>query len=128
MDTKHRYGMVMIILLLHSSGMTAYVKIQLDRSCSDLEQILPVMQKPFPALTSLAIGCSDYGYRHAILVFPKAFLGGSTQHLRSCDLWAVEFLGIWELLLPANQVESPQLLDLFHPLTGLKDLHIAEDL
>jgi len=47
-----------------------------EPSGSELERILQAMQKPFPALTSLAIGGSM-----AIEVLPQAFLGGSAQHL-----------------------------------------------
>ena len=79
-------------------------QLRLERPFSQLEQILPAMQKQFPALTSLAIGCSDYGYQHAMPVIPEAFLGGSAQDLRSCELSAVEFLGIWKLLLTANHL------------------------
>ena len=83
-------------------------QIRLDRPFSQLEQILPAMQKQFPALTSLAIGCSDYGsdygYQQAMPVIPEAFLGGSVQDLQSCDLLAVEFPGIWKLLLTANHL------------------------
>jgi hypothetical protein len=79
-------------------------QIRLDRPFSQLEQILPAMQKPLPALTSLAIGCSDYGYQEAMPVIPEAFLGGSAQDLQFCDLLAVEFPGIWKLLLTANHL------------------------
>ena len=79
-------------------------RIELDGPCFQLEQILPAMQKPLPALASLAIGCSDYDYQQAMPLIPEAFLGGSAQHLRSCNLLAVEFPGIWRLLLTANHL------------------------
>ena len=79
-------------------------QIKLDGPCFQLEQIIPAMQKPLPALTSLAIGCSDYDYQQAMPVIPEAFLGGSAQDLRSCDLLAVEFPGIWKLLLTTNHL------------------------
>jgi len=50
-------------------------------SCSELEKILPAMEKPFPALTSLDIDCSEHSFLGAMAVLPKAFLGGSAQHL-----------------------------------------------
>jgi len=67
--------------------------------CFEFERILAAMQKPFPALTSLDIDCSNQSYLEAMAVLPEAFLGGSAQHLRSCRLSAVEFPGIWKLLL-----------------------------
>ena len=79
-------------------------QIQLDGSCPELEQILPAMQKPFPALTHLAMGYSDYTYRRPMAVLPQSFLGGSAPHLRSCQFSAVEFPGIWKLLLTANHL------------------------
>jgi len=73
-------------------------------SCSELERILPAMQKPFPALTSLFITCGNYSSLSAMAVLPQAFLGGSAQHLRSCTLWDIEFPGIWKLLLTASHL------------------------
>jgi len=69
-------------------------------SFRELERIVLAMQKPFRALTSLTI-ISRY---IPMTVLPQAFLGGSAQHLRSCNLWAVEFPGIWKLLLTANHL------------------------
>jgi len=73
-------------------------------SCSELERILPAMQKPFPALTSLFITCGNYSSLSAMAVLPQAFLGGSAQHLRSCTSWDIEFPGIWKLLLTASHL------------------------
>jgi hypothetical protein len=81
-------------------------------SCSAVEGFLPAMQKPFPALTSLAIDCSDYVDMEPMAVLPEAFLGGFAQHLRSCDLWAVEFPGIWKLLSSANNLVTLSLWDI----------------
>jgi hypothetical protein len=74
------------------------------------------MQKPFPALTSLGIDCSDHVDIETITVLPEAFLGGSAQHLRSCDLWAVEFPGIWKLLSTANHLVTLSLWDIPHSM------------
>ena len=59
-------------------------------SCSQLERISLAMQKPFPALTGLNIRGSNV---MPMAVVPQAFLGGSAQHLRSCNLVDVEFPG-----------------------------------
>jgi len=79
-------------------------QVQLYREACDLESILSAMQKPFPALTNLTIDCSDYAYMEVIMALPQAFLGSSAQHLQSCHLSAVDFPGIWKLLLTANHL------------------------
>ena len=84
-------------------------------SCSELETILPAMQKPFPALTSIDIGCSQL-FPRVVAVLPQAFLGGSAQHLRSCKLLGVEFPGIWKLLLTANHLVTLNLWDIPHSI------------
>ena len=73
------------------------------RSPSEFEGLLPAMQKQFPTLTGLDIECFQYGFLGA-LALPEAFLGGSAQHLRSCNLSAVEFPGTWKLLSTANHL------------------------
>ena len=85
-------------------------------SCSELKWILPVMQKQFLALTSHDIEFSKHSFQGAMAVLPKAFLGGSAQHLRSCNLWAVEFLGIWKLLLTANHLVTLYLWHIPHSM------------
>jgi hypothetical protein len=84
-------------------------------SCSKLENILTAMQKPFPALTSLDIGCPMF-FPGAMAVLPQAFLGGSAQHLRSCKFSGVEFPGIWKLLLTANHLVTLHLWDSPHSM------------
>jgi len=79
-------------------------QIQLQNfSCSELEGILPAVQKLFHALTSLAIRGSSC---MPTTVLPRAFLGGSAPHLRSCDLSVIEFPGIWKLLLITNHLRT----------------------
>ena len=85
-------------------------------SRSGLEGILPPMQKPFPARTSLTIDRSDYAGLEPMAVLPEAFLGGYAQHPRSCDLWAVEFPGIWKLLSTANNLVTLSLWDIPHSM------------
>ena len=84
-------------------------------SCSKLENILTAMQKPFPALTSLDIGCSLF-FPGAMAVIPQAFLGGSARHLQSCKFSGVEFPGIWPLLLTANHLVTLRLWDSPHSM------------
>ena len=91
-------------------------QIQLSGPGSQLEGILLAMQKPFPALTSLDILCSDNNDLEAMAGLPQAFLGGSAQHLRSCKLWEVEFPGIWKLLSTANHLVTLILWDIPHSM------------
>lgn len=95
---------------------------QTDRICEihlhgfsslELDRILPAMQKPFPALTSLTIESSSYYTPGAMAVLPQAFLGGSAQHLRSCILWAVEFP---EILLTATHLVTLRLWHVPHSM------------
>ena len=83
---------------------------------SELERILAAMQKPFPALTSLDIECCNENFLDAMPVLPEAFLGGSAQHLRSCNLSDVEFPGIWKLLLTASHLVTLRLWDIPHSM------------
>jgi len=85
----------------------------LNFECSELEGILPAMQKPFPALTGLTIRGS-HGIPMAVL--PQAFLGGSAQHLRSCNFSAVEFPGIWKLLSTASNLVTLRLWPIPHSM------------
>ena len=105
--------------LLAALGLTDRIcRIQMDGSRSDLERILPAMQRPFPALTGINIKCLDYIHRRTITVLPEAFLGGSAQHLRSCDLWAVEFPGIWKLLSTSNHLVTLNLWYIPHSMSA----------
>ena len=88
-------------------------QIQLDGSYSQLEGILLAMQKPFPALASLGIACSEY---NALAGLPQAFLGGSAQQLRSCNLWGAEFPGIWKLLSTASHLVTLILWNIPYPM------------
>jgi len=82
-------------------------------SSSELERILSAMQKPFPALTRLAISGSP---SMPMTVFPQAFLGGSARHLQSCNLWDVGFPGIRKLLLTANHLVTLRLWHIPHSM------------
>ena len=91
-------------------------QIQLDGPGSQLEGILLAMRKPFPALTGLDISSSGDTDLGAMAGSPEAFLGGCAQHLRSCKLWEVEFLGIWKLLLTANHLVTLILWNIPHSM------------
>ena len=85
-------------------------------SGSELENILPVMQKSFLALTSLDIECVNYTFPLEIAVLPQTFLGGSTQYLQSFNLSGVEFPWMWKLLLTANHLITLCLWDSPHSM------------
>ena len=90
--SRYHHGGNLIAALEHTNRIC---QIQLKGfPSSELERILAAMLKPFPALTSLDIECCNDNFLDAMPVLPEAFLGGSAQHLRSCNLSDVEFPGI----------------------------------
>ena len=82
---------------------------------SEFQRILPAMQKLFPALTSLDIDCFNDNFLDTMAILPEAFLGGSPQHLQSCNLSAHEFPGIWKLLSAANHLITLRLWSWYIP-------------
>jgi hypothetical protein len=94
----HQFSSKLILLSIlgitswpHSSNMTAYaISISVRATDSDYERLATatVMQKPFPALTSLYL--LSYPYRHTP-VLPDTSLGGSAPRLRSLTLTSVPF-------------------------------------
>ena len=77
---------------------------------SDLENVLAVMQVPFPELTDLLL-ISDHGKVSAL---PNSFLGGSTPRLQSLQLASVSFPGLPKLLLSATHLVTLYLVDIPH--------------
>jgi hypothetical protein len=74
-------------------------QIDLGTTNSQLEEILPAMQQPFPALTNLRIGWKKY---EMPAVVPESFLGGSAPRLQHLRLQYVPFPGLPNLLLSAT--------------------------
>ena len=77
---------------------------------SDLENVLAVMQVPFPELTDLLL-ISDHGKVSAL---PNSFLGGSAPRLQSLQLASVSFPGLPKLLLSATHLVTLYLVDIPH--------------
>ena len=79
-------------------------------SSSLLEEVVAVMQVPFPALTNLEI----ISWGETATVVPEAFLGRSAQRLQSCIVQGIAFSGQWKLLLTANHLVILRLEDIPH--------------
>src|SRR5260370_5007551 len=93
---------------------------QRDRACvvhlvwitqRQLEQILALMQVPFPKLTNLWLSSS---YDDTPPVIPDSFLGGSAPRLRVFDLTGIPFPGLPKLLLSATRLVELRLFSIPH--------------
>ena len=77
-----------------------------DATNSELEEVLAVMQRPFSALTGLAIWLGDWRKDETPPVVPESFLGGSAPRLQYLELERVPFPGLPRLLLSATGLVS----------------------
>ena len=66
----------------------------------DFQKVLAEMQKPFPALTVLALRGRD----ETEPVFPASFLGGAAPRLRTLILGCIPFPGLPNLILSASHL------------------------
>ena len=73
---------------------------------SQLEEVLPAIQQPFPALTNLVIWPDWKNKFQPLPVFPESFLGGSAPRLQHLWLKRVPFPGLPKLLLTATDLVS----------------------
>jgi hypothetical protein len=71
-----------------------------DLSSWQLEEVLAVMQVPFPELTDLRLS----SYDETLPVIPDSFLDGSAPRLRIFVLWGIPFPGLSNLLLSATHL------------------------
>ena len=69
---------------------------------SQIEEVLPAMQQPFPALTSLTIGV--FNWNGIPPVDHESFLGGSAPRLQHLDLGRIPFRGLPKILLSATDL------------------------
>ncbi|KAH9972653.1 hypothetical protein BGW80DRAFT_1459739 [Lactifluus volemus] len=76
---------------------------------SECERLVEVMQRPFPALTSLTVGSSDSNERVATL--PDTFLGGSAPSLYSLSLGTISFPTLPQLLSSCSNLSGLELRD-----------------
>ena len=102
-------------------------------SSPQLDEILPALQFPFPALT-----CLRFGPVHDLEVNPvfqpDSFLGGSIPRLQSLMLDCIPFPGLSKLLLSATNLVSLELRNIPHSgyispeelVTGLSRLTCLE--
>ncbi|KAI0246421.1 hypothetical protein BJV78DRAFT_1364858 [Lactifluus subvellereus] len=73
----------------------------LHLTTEQLEQLAPMMQGPFPALTSLQLSTGE-----TAPVLPDMFLGGSASRLQMLALSGIPFPGLPRLLLSAINLSS----------------------
>ena len=106
-----RSGLDNIVIALGQSNRVFEVILE-DLGCWQLENILAVMQVPFPELRELHL----FSNGESPPVVPDSFLGGSAPCLRSFKLSGISFPGLPKLLLSATHLVDLYLLRI--PLSG----------
>jgi hypothetical protein len=81
---------------------------------SQLEEVLPAMQQPCPALTNLVIWFDDRWKDGTPAVVPESFLGGSAPRLQHLTLQYVPFPGLPKVLLSATGLVTLGILGIPH--------------
>ena len=103
-----------IVVKVHNHGMWSIDHIiatleHNDRICRldlidipslQVDKVLPAMQRPFPALRHLRLGCGD----ELTPIQPDSFLGGSAPRLQYLILNCIPFPGLPNLLLSATHL------------------------
>ena len=87
-------------------------EVELKLAGWQLEQVLAVMQMPFPELTDLRLWSDDETLQ--VIPIPDSFLGGSAQRLHYFLLSGIPFLGLPNLLLSATHLSSLWLFNIPH--------------
>ena len=77
-----------------------------------MDKVLPAMQRSFPALTRLRLGCGN----ETTPVQPDSFLGGSAPRLQYLVLSCIQFPGLPKLLLSATRLVVLKIQEI--PLSG----------
>ena len=88
-----------IVALEHNERICQIV---LDVTKSQLEQVLPAMQQPFPTLTDLTIRLYDWDVIPP--VDPESFLGGSAPRLQHLEFGCIPFPGLPKILLSTTDL------------------------
>ena len=83
---------------------------EIDIPTPNLEDVLPALQQPFPALTRIWLGGQDV----TAPVIPTSFLGGSAPSLRTLILTRIPFPGLPKLLSSATHLVSLTLWKIPH--------------
>jgi hypothetical protein len=104
---SHRFGVGCIDNIIAALGHHDRVcDIWLRKPYWELERVVAVMQKPFPALTYLSL--ASRGDALLVLPSPDSFLGGSAPRLRNLDLSNFPFLTLPKLLLSTHDLVNLQ--------------------
>ena len=103
-------GMVNVLAALEQSNRVSEVTFTLSFG-SQLEEVLAVMQVPFPELTNLRLMSND----ETLPVIADPFLGGSAPRLRSLMLDGIILPGLPKLLLSAPHLVKLDLRDIPDP-------------
>ena len=98
-----------IITALGQSNRVCRVNLY-DLGVWQLEQVLAVMQVPFPELTELRLISNGL----TLSAIPDSFLDGSAPHLRRFSLDGIPFLGLPRLLLSATHLVNLSLTYIPH--------------
>jgi hypothetical protein len=100
-----------VAALEHNDRICSIFLCQRRFSSSLLKRVLPAMQQPFPALTSLYLHCDS---PLKPVVVPASFLGGSAQSLQSLNLSGLSIPGLTKLLLSATHLVRLELVGIPH--------------
>jgi hypothetical protein len=95
-----RWGVDSIIAALERNDRIC--QLVLNISNSHMEKVLAVMQRPFPAMTSLSL--EPQLPNETVPVIPAPFLGGSAPRLQHLTLSCIPFPGLPKLLLFATHL------------------------
>ena len=71
----------------------------INLTCSQLERLVPMMQEPFPVLTSLQLWAGE-----TTPALPDMFLGGSAPRLQALSLMGIPFPRLPRILLSATNL------------------------
>lgn len=95
-----------VIAAIKHNDRVSNITFHLFYDISQLEEVVSVMQVPFPALTELRFMVTE----SFTTVIPDSFLGGSAPRLQLLQLKNIEFPGLPKLLLSATDLVVLQVL------------------
>ncbi len=111
-NDQEKYGSDNIIAALEHNDRICGINLSMGATSQQLKNVLPAMQEPFPALTSLLLGSKD----ETLPVIPDTFLGRYAPRLRYLNLESIPIPGLPRLLLSATDLVGLYLLKV--PLSG----------
>jgi hypothetical protein len=95
-----------VIAAIKHNDRVSNIDFRLFYDISQLEEVVSVMQVPFPALTELRFIVTEF----FTTVIPDSFLGGSAPRLQLLQLKNIEYPGLPKLLLSATNLVALQVL------------------